>query len=243
MPLLKTLAFVTGANSGIGRATAEALAREPYNYHVILGARDVEAGERIAANLREEGCAACCVQLDLTNPESVDAAVRFVRREFGYLDVLVNNAGVLLDFADQALGIWAVYQRTFATNVIGPSILTEYLIPLLKKSKNAPPRIVFVSCGMGCLSLALNERWPYYNVETKVYDASKSAVNMIMLNFARILTKGKVNAVCPGQSRTKLTGNFGRSPEIAAEPVIRMATIDRNGPTGTFMSRSGKLPW
>lgn len=242
MATLKTLALVTGANQGVGCATAKQLAREPYNYHVIIGSRDFKAGNEVAAGLREEGCCACCVQLDLTSPQSVNAAIRFIKREFGYLDVLVNNAGILLDM-HPSLSIWDLYGKTYNTNVIGPSILTEGLLPLLRRSKNTPPRIIFVSCGMGSLSVALNENWPYHNVETKVYDSSKAALNMMMLNFCRILKEGKVNAVCPGQSRTNLTANQGHSAEVGAEQIVRMAVLDKHGPTGTFTDRKGKLPW
>lgn len=242
MSPLKTLVLVTGANQGIGRATARQLAREPINYHVIIGSRDFKAGDKVAAELREEGCSACCVQLDLTHPESVEAAIDFINREFGYLDVLVNNAGVLLDM-NESLEVWDLYRLTYTINVIGPSILTEGLLPLLQQSKNTPPRVVFVSCGMGCLSVALNPNWPYHDVETKAYDSSKAALNMMMLNFARIFKEGKVNAVCPGQSRTGLTGNFGHSAEVGAEQIVRMAILGKSGPTGTFTDRKGNLPW
>ncbi|KAM5345049.1 hypothetical protein ACJ41O_010911 [Fusarium nematophilum] len=238
------LAFVTGATQGIGRAVAQILASQ-HSYHVILGARQPQDGEKVASGLREAGHKASVVQLDLTSPKSIEAAVKSIETDFGYLDVLVNNAGILLDHYD-SLSTWDLFSKTFTTNVIGTATLTEGLVPLLRKAKVGPPRVVFVTSVMGSLERATDKTTMYYNIDYKAYDASKAAVNMLMINYARVLgDKAKVNSVCPGLVKTALNGfmEYGTSPEVGAERIVEMATLGEDGQTETVSDRSGGLPW
>lgn len=238
----RPLVLVTGANQGIGRAVATALATK-HSYHVIIGSRKLEAGEELAKELRNSGHEASAIQLDLESRQSIEAAVEKLGADFGHLDVLVNNAGILKD-VDPSYSTWDLYNKTFATNVIGTAYLTEGLLPLLRKA--TLPRIVFVTSVMGSLERATDKTTLYYNIDYKAYDASKAAVNMLMINYARILEgTGKVNSVCPGLVKTALTGyhEYGHSPEIGAERIVEMATVDENGPTGTVSDRNGPLPW
>lgn len=241
----RPLALVTGATQGIGLAVAQSLARE-HAYHVILGVRDASKGEKIATALRGEGHEATVLEVDLSCQSSVEAAIATVERDYGYLDVLVNNAAILLDLRPE-LGKWELYSNTFTTNVIGTGVLTEGLVPLLEKAKAGPPRIVFVTSTMGSLDMSLNKTVPWYNIDYKSYDASKAAVNMLAINFSRVLdsVNGKVNAVCPGLIKTNLTGfmDGAESPEKGAVRVVEMATVGKNGPTGIFTSRQGIVPW
>ncbi|KAF4503590.1 short chain dehydrogenase family [Fusarium agapanthi] len=240
----QNLALVTGSTQGIGLAVAKELAIK-HNYHVLLGVRNTKAGEEIASDLCKNGHQASVVELDLTSPESIDKAVKHISEKYGHLDVLINNAAVLLDF-DKGLSTWDLFSKTFTTNVVGTGCLTGSLLPLLRKAKNAPPRIVFVSSVMGSLTKATDETTIYYNIDYKSYDASKAAVNMLMLNFARELhdVGGKVNSVCPGLVKTGLSGyhEWGTSPEVGAERIVQMATIGEDGPTRTFSDRNGELP-
>ncbi|KPM44162.1 hypothetical protein AK830_g2366 [Neonectria ditissima] len=241
----RPVVLVTGANQGIGLAVAQSLAGK-HNYHVIIGSRNIQAGEKVASELREAGHAASTVQLDLASNTSIEAAIAKIDKEFGYLDVLVNNAGVLLD-TDPSYSTWDLYTKTFTTNVFGTGALTEGLLPLLRKAKSGPARLVFVTSVMGSLQFSTNKDVPWYSIEYKVYDASKAAVNMLMLNFARVLdgTGAKVNSVCPGLVKTNLT-NFhehGTSTEVGAAHVVEMATLGEDGPTGTFSNSQGTLPW
>ncbi|KAF4430472.1 short chain dehydrogenase family [Fusarium acutatum] len=232
----RTLALVTGSTQGIGLAVAKELAIK-HNYHVLLGVRNIKAGEEIASGLRKDGHQASVVELDLNSPESINKAVKHIDEKYGHLDVLINNAGVLLD-RQQGLSTWDLFSKTFTTNVVGTGCLSQSILPLLRKAKNAPPRIVFVSSVMGSLTKATDETTIYYNIDYKAYDASKAAVNMLMLNFARELSDvgGKVNSVCPGLVKTGLSGyhEWGTSPEVGAERVVEMATIEEDGPTRTF---------
>ncbi|KAF7139666.1 hypothetical protein CNMCM5793_007265 [Aspergillus hiratsukae] len=239
------LVLITGANQGVGRATAHILATK-HNYHVIIGSRNPEANEAVAADIRNGGHRATSLQLDLTSEDSIKAAVSTIERDFGYLDVLINNAGILID-GERSLTPWEIYNRTFTTNVIGTGVLTEYLVPLLQRTKAGPPRIVFLTSTMGSLDKATDTSLPWYPIDYKVYDASKAAVNMLMLNYARVLDPvgGKVNAVCPGYVKTNLTrwNEYGVTPEEGAKRVVEMATLGEGGETRTFSSSNGAIPW
>ncbi|EWZ29630.1 hypothetical protein FOCG_15865 [Fusarium oxysporum f. sp. radicis-lycopersici 26381] len=239
----RTLALVTGSTQGIGLAVAKELAIK-HNYHVLLGVRNTKAGEEIASDLRKEGHEASVVELDLTSADSIDKVVKHIDEKYGYLDVLINNAGVLLD-RQEGLSTWDLFSKTFTTNVIGNGCLTQSLLPLVRKAKNSPPRIVFVTSVMGSLTKATDETTTYYNIDYKAYDASKTAVNMLMFNFARELDAvgGKVNSVCPGLVKTGLTNyhEWGTSPETGAERIVEMATIGEDGPTKTISDRNGEL--
>ncbi|KAJ4128877.1 hypothetical protein NW768_007399 [Fusarium equiseti] len=245
MTVNTSLALVTGPTQGIGHTVAQVLATK-HNYHVLLGVRNIKAGEEIASDLRNKGHKADVVELDLNSAESITKAVEHIEEKYGYLDVLINNAAVLLDF-NKDLSTWDLYQKTFTTNVIGTGTLTQGLLPLLRLAKAGPPRIVFVTSVMGSLTKTTDKTTIYYNIDYKVYDASKAAVNMLMFNFARELDDvgGKVNSVCPGLVKTALSGfhEYGTSTEVGAERIVEVATnMDKDGPTRTISNRTEEIP-
>lgn len=239
----QTIALVPGANTGIGLAAANQLAKD-HKYHVIIGSRKAEAGEEVAAALAADGFSASSVQLDLFSDESIAAGVSWVESEFGVLDVLINNAGVLLD-SKKALSTRELFHQTLSTNVTGTACLTEACLPLLRKSQS--PRLVFVSSRMGSITEATNKSTIYYNIDYKAYDPSKAALNMLALNYARILEENgaMVNVACPGLVKTKLTNNhpMGTSTELGAQRIVELATAVKGGPTATFSNRNGSIPW
>lgn len=236
----KPLVLITGANQGIGLTTAQLLASK--SFHVIIGTRNIEAGENVAADLKAQGHSVSSLKLDLDSSLSIEAAVSDIEKNFGYLDVLINNAGVFLDHL--GLPIHELYTKTFNTNVIGPAVLTEALLPLLRKAKAGPPRIIFVSSAMGSIAMSQDKTLPWYHLEAKAYDASKAAVNMLVVNFDRVLDgQGKVFAVCPGKVATKLTGYDGVSPEEGAARIVELAIDGAKGESGTFTHKDGSYPW
>jgi NAD(P)-dependent dehydrogenase (short-subunit alcohol dehydrogenase family) len=246
----KQIALISGANQGIGLAAATQLAKE-HGYHVIIGSRNEAAGKKIADDLMAEGFAASSVQLDLSSDQSIEKAVSSIEHEFGVLDVLINNAGILLDTlvtntdGGKTMSTRELFSQTFNTNVIGTACLTDACVPLLRKSKF--PHVVFVSSRMGSLSESTNKETIYYNIDYKAYDSSKAAVNMMALNYARILDDvgALVNVVCPGLVQTKLSGYhaYGTSTELGAQRIVQLATLEKGGPTATFSDRDGIIPW
>lgn len=241
---ISTVTLISGANQGIGLATAIKLAKE-HGHHVIIGSRDPDAGAKAATSLQAEGHAADSVQLDLESDISISAAVKYIDEKFGRLDVLVNNAGILIDATPAADNIRHLFTRTFNTNVIGTACLTDAMLPLLRKS--TLPRIVFVSSRMGSLSEATNHGTSFYHLDCKAYDSSKAAFNMLALNYARILENadGLVNIACPGlvASNLHVAVKGGTTTEVGARRVVELAVLEKGGPSMTFSDIKGAVPW
>jgi NAD(P)-dependent dehydrogenase (short-subunit alcohol dehydrogenase family) len=227
-----TVTLITGANKGIGFAAAKQLLRRGHT--VYIGARDVERGEKAAAEL-----GARFVRLDVTDDASVSSALATIDAAEGRLDVLVNNAGVL---GSEALdGPTAL--RVFDTNAVGIVRVTEAALPLLHKSSN--PTVVTVSSSAGSFWAVTNPDRPEFGLPLALYSASKAAATMLTVQYAKAQPGIKFNAVEPGTTATDMTAAFGigRSPEESAETVVRLATLDVDGPTGTFSDETGELPW
>ncbi len=235
-----TLALVSGANRGIGLAIAAGLARK--GCHVLLGCRDVSRGEAAAGPLQLAGLQVWPLQLDTTSDASVAAATALITREYGHLDVLINNAGIGLDY-DPTLTPMEMIQRSVAVNIVGTMRLTEAMIPLLAGSKS--PRIVNLSSELASFGLRHDPSWPHADKKMPTYAASKAAVNSLTVSYAEQLAdKGiKVNAICPGYTATEATNFMGtRTTEQAATIAIDLATR-ADCPTGTFVNDQGPLPW
>src|ERR1700722_17528360 len=147
--MVEAIAFVTGANKGIGREISRQLAAK--GMFVLMGARDRERGEKAVAELRAQGLPVEFVQIDVTSKPSVDQAAAEIERRHGRLDILVNNAGIALDWLPGSELTVEALEKTFETNVFGVFRVTRALLPLLKKSKHG--RIVNISSGLGSLTL------------------------------------------------------------------------------------------
>src|SRR5438477_8439501 len=194
----RKIALVTGANKGIGLETARQLAQEGAT--VLLGARDLARGEAAAQQLQEEKLDARALKLEVTSAESIGKAAAQVEREFGRLDVLINNAGVMMDdqqrkVSEQSLETW---RRTFDTNLFGLVATTQAFLPLLRKSEAG--RIVNLSSILGSITLHQDPQSPIYESKLPAYNVSKSAVNAYTVQLAHELrgTTVKVNAAHPG---------------------------------------------
>lgn len=235
-----SVALVSGGNSGIGfEITRQLLDR---GITVWIGARDLEKGRRAALEL---GPAAHVVQLDVTDPSSVAAAVERI----GELDILVNNAGVNPGGED-ILGTGIEQLRTaYETNVFGLIAVTRGFLPALRRS--AHPRIVNVSSGTGSLTWnsGPNPQFDWERVQGGglAYRSSKTAVNAVTLLTAQALGEDfKVNALAPGLRRTNLIAGMtvGGDPAEAATGAVRLALLPDDGPTGALWSWDGtRAPW
>jgi NAD(P)-dependent dehydrogenase (short-subunit alcohol dehydrogenase family) len=243
-----SIALLTGANRGLGFAAARALARE--GACVLLAGRDQAKAEHAAATLRDEGLDVQPIQLDVTSPDSVDAAAKQVAQEQGRLDVLVNNAGVLPEAVDGTRHEFAnpdMFRATFDTNLFGAVAVTEAFLPLLRRSPMG--RIVNVSTTMGSLTDQADPDSPYYQMIVPAYQASKAALNSVTIGLAKKLadTGIKVTSVCPGFVQTDLTPvNKGQAPltaDEAARIVFTAATLPDDAETGTFIDQDGPVAW
>jgi NAD(P)-dependent dehydrogenase (short-subunit alcohol dehydrogenase family) len=237
------VALVTGANKGIGEAVAAGLARR--GLRVALGARDAPRGRAAEARLHDEGLDTRFVALDVDDDASVSEAVRAIERDFGRLDVLVNNAALKLERAPSPPSQCALdtVRQTFETNVFGAIRVILATLPLLQRSP--APRIVNVSSGLGSLGLSTTDGSRYQAKPLLSYNVSKAALNSVTVQFANELrgTNFKINAVDPGYTNTDMTGDGTRTPAEAASIVVELATLTSEGPTGHFFDERGELPW
>ncbi|MEV0228853.1 SDR family NAD(P)-dependent oxidoreductase [Nonomuraea sp. NPDC050786] len=239
----KTTALVTGANKGIGYEVAAGLAREGMT--VLLGSRDRERGEDAAARLRAAGGDVRTIVLDVTDPATIEAAAAALTR----LDVLVNNAGISGPVGRPPGATPPQDLRdVFETNIIGVLMVTNAMLPLLRRSSAA--RIVNVSSGVG--SLAHHTDPDHYMSglpPMATYPVSKTALNALTVQYAKELRKDGilVNAAAPGACATDLTKDLPykitRTAADGAAIIVRLATLGPDGPTGGFYDDEGTVPW
>ena len=226
------MALVSGGNRGIGREVARQLLDKGYT--VVVGSRDLSKGEAVAQEL---GDGAVAKQLDVTDEDSVRAAISSIERDFGRLDVLVNNAGIADGWSGTAAEAdFDRVQEVLDTNLFGSWRLAKAVLPLMRR--NGYGRIVNVSSGMGQLS-DMGGHSPGYRV-------SKTGLNAL----TRMLTAelgGEnilVNSVCPGWVRTDMGGANARlSVEEGADTPVWLATLPDGGPTGGFFRNRNPIPW
>jgi NAD(P)-dependent dehydrogenase (short-subunit alcohol dehydrogenase family) len=239
------VALITGANKGIGLETARQLGK--LGMTVLVGSRDLGRGEQAAEVLRGVGVDARAMKLDVTSEADRVAAAGFIRREFGRLDVLINNAAVNLD---QGAGYETsttpveTLRETFETNFFAVVDFTQRLLPLIRKS--AAGRIVNVSSAQGSLAQLAPKGSPIYATKTFSYDASKTALNSFTLHLAHELrgTKIKVNSIHPGWVRTDMGGELAPLDLVeGARTSVRLATLGDDGPTGGYFHMDLALPW
>jgi NAD(P)-dependent dehydrogenase (short-subunit alcohol dehydrogenase family) len=233
---------ITGGTRGIGAATAVELGRQGYT--VVVTGRSQEAADAAAARLRGAGIDAGGVVLEVTSADSVARAVRQLEADHGRVDVLVNNAGILPEATEAGPETVA---KTFATNTIGPFLVTDAMLPLLRRSESG--RVVNVSSRMGSLAEQADPASAYYSMVLPAYQASKAALNSYTISLAKSLadTAIVVTSVCPGFVQTDLTPTSRDlaplTPEQAARPVVAAATAPAGSPSGTFVDVDGEIRW
>ncbi|KIF70472.1 short-chain dehydrogenase [Streptomyces sp. AcH 505] len=234
-----TSILITGANKGIGFEAARQLVAAGHT--VYVGSRDAERGRQAAERL-----GARAVQLDITDDASVAAAVKTVEADGG-LDVLVNNAGVeergennvVIGPADVTADLM---RTTFETNVFGTVRALHAFLPLLERS--AAPVVVNVSSGLGSMTQVTDPSGFTYAYPGVAYPASKTAVNMITVQYAKAFPHIRINAVDPGFTKTDLNGNTGvQTVAQGAEVIVRMAQTAPDGPTGGYFDAKGSISW
>lgn len=240
------VAFITGANRGIGLETAKRLGE--LGISVVIGARDLSRGRAAVQQLNELGIKAAAIAYDANQAQSADAAYAYLDKNFGKLDILVNNAGMAAEQLfgkDNSSSVGAdVLQQTFQTNLFSVIALTQRLLPLIKKAPAG--RIVNVSSILASLTLHSAPNSPIDAAKAFAYNGSKTALNAYTVHLAHELrdTNIKVNAAHPGWVKTELGGSS--APMEVADSYktsVRLATLDDDGPSGGFFHEGEALPW
>lgn len=236
------IALITGANKGLGKETARQLGA--LGYTVILSARDEHAGKAAAAELVAAGYDAHTVRLEVTNSEDIAGLADFIEKAFGKLDVLVNNAGIALEWDGQPTNADKV-RRTLEVNLIAPYAITEALVPLLARSDDA--RVINQSSMLGSIATA-DSSWEHMASFMAVgYSTSKAGLNMLTLIQSKsFAAKGiAVAASHPGWVKTDL-GSQAAPMEVdeGASTVVELVTIAREKfPHGQLVHKGERLPW
>lgn len=230
------IALVTGANKGIGFEIIQQLASA--GFQVFLTARDRQRGEEACRNLQRDGFSVEFLQLDVTDEDSIAQLAKELASRIDHLDVLVNNAGIILDAAnDSVLQVDPkVIVQTLETNTFGPLRLTQKLVPLLEKSSSG--KVINISSGGGQLT-DMGDWAPAYSL-------SKTALNAFTGMMAAALRDKNisVNSVCPGWVRTDMGGSSApRSVQQGADTVTWLATEAPSDLTGKFLRDRKVIPW
>jgi len=245
----KKIAFITGGNRGLGLETARELSEQ--GVHVVIGSRNKKSGEEAVRQLAANGLEIESIQFDVEKKADHKAAYDFLAKKFGRLDILVNNAGVMKDSDDvsergnkTSTTSEQILRETFETNFFAPVMLTQTLIPLLRKS--AAGRIVNLSSILGSLALHADPKSPIYDSKVFAYDASKTALNAFTIHLAHELkdTKIKVNSAHPGWVKTAMGGeNAPMELSEGGKTSAELALLGDKGPTGAFIHRGEPIPW
>jgi NAD(P)-dependent dehydrogenase (short-subunit alcohol dehydrogenase family) len=227
--------LVTGGNKGIGLEVCRQLATA--GHRVILSARSAERGEQAVKGLADEGLKTEFLLLDTADPSSILRAVRELKGRLDALHVLINNAAILDTWQGtiiEAKG--ADLENTFKTNVVGPVLLTQALLPLLEAGK--PSRVINVSSQLGSVS-TMTDGWAGYGI-------SKAALNAATRKLAKALKPRGINVVAasPGWVKTDMGGDEAPlSLEQGGKNIARLVGDEFNLVTDKFLQEKGEIPW
>ena len=226
--------MITGANKGIGHEVARQLAAK--GFHVFVGARNAKAGRKAAEEIAKQAGKETFLEIDVADNGSVTTAAREFSNIEDHLDVLVNNAGIIVDGDNAILEIRDdLFRKTLETNTLGTLRVTRSFTPLLRKSK--APRVINVSSSGGQLTDGADGWAPAYCI-------SKTALNGVTVQLAAALPKFAVNSVCPGWVRTEMGGeNASRSVEEGAHTIVWLASEAPQDLTGKFLRDRKEIPW
>ncbi|MES2580238.1 MAG: SDR family oxidoreductase [Pseudomonadota bacterium] len=240
------IAFISGANRGIGFETAKGLGA--LGITVVIGARNITKGETAAKQLQALGFKAEAIHYDANQAQSADNVFEHLNKHYGKLDILVNNAGInleqLMGSDNSSTVSLDTIQQTFHSNLFAVIELTQKLLPLVKKAPAG--RIVNLSSILASLTLHSMPNSPIDPAKAFAYNASKTALNVYTVHLAHELkgTNIKVNSAHPGWVKTELGGD-NATMEVADsyKTSVQLATLDSNGANGGFFHLGESLPW
>lgn len=243
--------LITGADKGIGFATARGLGK--LGQHILVGSRNADRGRAAVEKLQADGIKATLIVLDVTVQDSIKQAAAQIDQQFGYLSILINNAGVAFDRHEApSLLSTDTIRKEYDVNFFGMIDVTQAMLPLLRK--DTPAKIINLSSNMGSFGLTTDPNNRLYNVSAVGYQSSKAAVNFFTVDLSKELADEgiTVNSVNPGWTATEFGGRPKDAPKIpgmqdpatGAAQVVKMASLPRGDKTtGTFTELAGKLPW
>jgi len=246
------VAFITGANKGLGLETARGLGE--LGIAVVLASRDEAQGRAAAEKLKADGIMNVeVIRFDVTLPEDHREIARRLEDRYGKLDILVNNAGVMLDAVEFGAPGGSnttstvpldVLRKTFETNFFAVVALTQALLPLIRRAPSG--RIVNLSSILGSLTLHSDPSSPIYGMKAFAYDTSKTALNAFTIHLAHELrgTPIKVNSAHPGWVKTDMGGSAAPMElSEGGKTSVQLATLPDDGPTGGYFHLGQPLPW
>jgi len=229
-----TTTLITGANKGLGYETARRLIEAGHT--VWMGARDATRGQQAADALGGR-----FVQLDVTSGASVAGAAEKVAAAGG-LDVLINNAGISGPHSQAAELTAEDALAVYGTNVVSIVRMIGAFVPILRAS--SAPTIVNVTSGLGSFAHVHDPERIESKINAPLYTSSKSAVTMLTVQYAKAFPQMRINAADPGYTATDLNGNNGtQTVQEGTDAIVELATRGGEGPTGTFIDRSGVAPF
>ncbi|NLR91372.1 SDR family NAD(P)-dependent oxidoreductase [Flammeovirga agarivorans] len=246
---MKKVALITGAAQGIGFETARLLGEK--GYAVILA--DVQDASSKVEELEGKGIEAKAISFDLGDSTTFHQVVEFMDKHFGRLDVLVNNAAMLVDMGKHPSDLSEeLFRKVMEVNYIGPFLFTQKLVPLLKKSEAG--RIVNLSTQVAQLAQLSDMNSPLRDDICAAYQSSKIGVNAMTVLFAKELEEFgiKVNSCCPGwvdsAMNTDELPDYGdearpKTPVEGADTSVWLATLPQDGPTAGFFTDREKINW
>ncbi|HEX5200651.1 MAG TPA: SDR family NAD(P)-dependent oxidoreductase [Actinoplanes sp.] len=242
----KTSVLITGGNKGLGLEAARRLGERGWT--IFLGSRDPGRGRAAADKLAAGGADVVLVPLDVTSEDSVADAVRLVRKYTDRLDVLINNAGAPGTMVAPADATVEDIHSVYETNVYGPIRVTHAVLPLLLAAEH--PRVVMVGSGGGSFAVITDPDQPVSKMHELAYSSSKAALHMITVRYAQALPTIKFNVATPGEvanhrfAATDMNRHTGElTVTEGTDSIIRLATVDADGPTGIFVDRLGPVAW
>lgn len=228
------LAIVTGANRGMGRAVSEKLAS--LNIHVVMVGKNKAQLDNEVKILRDKNLSVEPYALDLQNESATNQFIKYISEKHGYLDILINNAGIYIQEDNHLSLDEDIMKKTFEINTHAPYRLMKGLLPLM--FKHGYGRIVNVSSGLGSFEGC--------SLSCPAYCVSKVSLNMLTKLFSKDTegTNVKINSICPGWVRTDMGGpNAPRTIEQGISGMLWAATLDENGPNGGFFRDAKAIDW
>lgn len=236
------IVLITGANKGLGKEIGRQLGT--LGYTIVLASRNEKAGKAVKEEFRALGFDAHIVTLEVTNPDDINNLAKYIENAFGKLDVLVNNAGIALEWDGQPTNADKI-RRTLEVNLIAPYAITESLIPLLSLSNDA--RVINQSSMLGSIGTAENSWEQVSGFMAIGYSTSKAGLNMLtQIQSKTLKDKGiLVAASHPGWVKTDL-GTKAAPMEVdeGASTVVELVTMDRDTfPNGQLVHNGKRLPW